>query len=69
MGSATVPVAANDVPPLASSTATDFNLYMQSRSCSARDAPNGNRDGCAPKTNWNALWNSNRRRRCANHPA
>ena len=38
MGSATVPVAANGVPPLASSTATDFNLYAQPRSGSARDA-------------------------------
>ena len=47
MGSATVPVAANGVPPLASSTVTDFNLYAQPCSCSARDAPNGNWDGCA----------------------
>jgi len=55
MGSATVPVAANGVAPLASSTATDFNLYAQPRSCSARDAPNGNRDGCAPKSKTGTL--------------
>jgi len=27
----------------------DFDSCAQPRSCSARDAPNGNRDGCAPK--------------------
>jgi hypothetical protein len=50
MGSARVSRAANGGTPLASSTATGFNLCAQPRSCSARDAPNGNRDGCAPKT-------------------
>jgi uncharacterized MAPEG superfamily protein len=49
MGSARVSRAVNGVPTLTSSTATDFNLDAEPRSCSARDAPNGNRDGCAPQ--------------------